>query len=916
MLGKFLHTVLPTDGKYVIVTIKDTKVVHHWFDSIDPMVRTESRALDTYFALSTFKAKSRTQKNHFKSKALWMDLDLKGTSYPSFKEMLAHAAQFYKAYNLPCPTVVFSGGGFHLYWALDTELSRDAWHVLADGLHNAAVTFGLQFDVKCTRDAARILRVPGSTNFKYDSRPMVRIVGEVREPSPLSAFEAIKGLSKPAKVGQPKVSVKSSIGEVFSNDADADFLAVNCDQIAHFKATGSDSEPHWYACANVLKHCKDGLARFLEWSSHYDGYDEEQARAKFAHAVATGTGPTLCKSFEGLRPEACKACKQPRHVTTPLHTRILPGREAPSNGSSPEPSDGDAALEEGAYPITPILQPFTLEGGILYGVSEHATSKTKDGAETKVASCDVRIVRKFYSQDRKMSLALMVKDIKETKYTEVLMNASTALASNGVGELADKGIMVSDPPLWRKFVHLHMEALDKADVATTAYDSMGWHDEDESFICGPWKYTKDGRTQAALMPDIKSFAKNIGTVPGGNIKDAITALDHTLAQMSSNQILMYCLGIGAPLVKFTDVEEGGFVGWDFSKESGTGKSTTLLALEMSVGKSGCIRMGQKDTWNATSKILATMKNIPVTIDDPSLGDGKGITSLIDSVVAGKDKNTLNQDRTLRTQTGSWRTCLMAASNFNPFDHVLEGQRKRRIFGFHEPVKPGLDRTKWTAINAMFQKNAGWIFHELLKRYVSEKGKAYAKQRITLFRDAIDKKYGFRSEDRFNVAALAVALTALEFLQDVATKAGNPLTIDNKKMLEVGVAAAKEGMKTADESDGGSAHDVFKNFILANSHSMAVVHPSTGNGSMPKIEGADKVKNLHIILEEKQQRYIIHRKTFMDWIKGIGRSPTEVIRELGMVGVLIADNRPTNMSLPGGPVLGNQRCVIIKKVEAA
>jgi hypothetical protein len=909
MLEKFLSTVLPTTGQYTFFTAHDKK--HYWHNDIDSFALAASNPPECnyYFALSTFKTNSRTQKNHFKSKALWMDLDLKGTDYPSFKEMLSHAAEFYKAYNLPCPTVVFSGGGFHLYWALDTELPYTDWYVLADGLHNAATAFGLQFDVKCTRDAARILRVPGSTNFKYDSRPLVRVVGEIREPSPLSAFEAIKGLGKPGKIVKPKVENKSSIGEVFSNDADADFIATNCDQIKFFKETGSDSEPHWYACANVLKHCKDGLHKFLEWSSNYDGYDEEQARAKFAHACATATGPTLCKSFEGIRPQACKACTQARNVTTPLHARILAGREAPSNGPSPELSAADAALD-----LPPILQPFELFNGVVYGVSDNPTAKTKSGMDVQVTSCDVRLVRKFMSQDGKTSLLFMVKDKRETSYREVLVPMSTALSHNGLAVLADAGIGVADAAQWRKFVFLHMNKRDDEELYTTAYDSMGWHDEDESFICGPWKYTANGRMPATLNPEVKSLAKNIGTVPGGNIKDAIVALDHTISQMSSNQILMYCLGIGAPLVKFTDVEEGGFVGWDFSKESGTGKSTTLLALEMSLGKTGCIRMGQRDTWNATSKILASMKNLPVTIDDPSLGDGKGITALIDSVVAGKDKNALNQDRTLRTQTSSWRTCMLAASNFNPFDHILEGQRKRRIFGFHEPVKPGLDRTKWTAINAMFQKNAGWIFHELLKRYVSPDGKAYAKQRIKLFRDAIDKKYDFRSEDRFNVAALAVALTALEFLQDVARAAGNPLTIDNKKMLEVGVAAAKEGMKTADESDGGSAYDVLQNFILSNSHCMAVVHASNGNGSMPKIEGIDKVKNLTIILEEKHQRYIIHRKTFMDWVKNIGRSPTEVIRELGMVGVLIADNRPTNMSLPGGPVLGNQRCVLIKKVE--
>jgi hypothetical protein len=905
MLGKFLHTVLPTDGKYAIVTIKDTKVVHHWFDSIDPMVRTESRALDTYFALSTFKAKSRTQKNHFKSKALWMDLDLKGTSYPSFKEMLAHAAQFYKAYNLPCPTVVFSGGGFHLYWALDTELSHDAWHVLADGLHNAAVTFGLQFDVKCTRDAARILRVPGSTNFKYDSRPMVRIVGEVREPSPLSAFEAIKGLSKPAKVGQPKVSVKSSIGEVFSNDADADFLAVNCDQIAYFKATGSDSEPHWYACANVLKHCKDGLARFLEWSSHYDGYDEESATAKFAHAVATGTGPTLCKSFESLRPEACKACKQPRHVTTPLHTRILPGREAPSNGSSPEPSEGDAALE-----LPPILQPFEL----LKGVIQAATSDkqlSKSMVYEPIVSCDIRLVKRLQIVGGAETMVFKAKEVTGKDYREIAIPAGVAMGSNKVSEFAKLGVYIQDVPQWNRYVSMSINQLASTRLPTLAYDTFGWQ-EDGAFIIGPWKYTESGREKAELDPTIRERAKSMGTAPGGDIQGAVRVLSRVMAQMSSSQVLLYMLAMGAPLMKFIDVEEGGVVGWNFSHESGTGKSTTIEMIEASVGKLRCVRMGERDTPNAKAALFGLLKSLPVTLDDPNPTDMGGINHIMDMAVAGCDKNALNQDRTLREQPHKWRTVFVAASNNNPFD-VVDAQRKRRIIGFREQPKPYLDRSQRADIQMELRTHAGWIMHELMKLYVRKDAQDYARKKVNLWVNTLDKNFKFRPEDRFNVIAVAVALTALEFVKKVASDAGEPLHIDNKAMMQVGVDAARDSMETADSSEGGSASDTLADFLAEHVSSTVTVHRSSGNGSMPKVEVPAGLRELKVIVNLKKERVIIRIRAFNDWVRAKGLSPTEVINALAREDKVISKGMPMYMGA-GGHNVGTQRCLIIRHVE--
>jgi hypothetical protein len=859
--------------------------------------------LDTYFALSTFKTNSRTQKNHFRTKALWIDLDLKGTTYADPKEMLSHASKFYKAYNLPCPTVVFSGGGFHLYWALDTELAYAEWRILADGLHNAATAFGLQFDVKCTRDAARILRVPGFTNFKYDSRPRVRVLGDVNKPSPLAAFEATQGLGKLAKAGQPKVQVKSSgIGEVFSNDTDAEFLAVNCDQIKFFKKTGSDSEPHWYACANVLKHCSSGLEKFLEWSSSYEGYDEESARAKFAHALSTGTGPTLCKSFEGLRPEACKACKQPRFVSTPLHARTLPGREAPSNGPSPEPSEDESEIE-----LTPIYQPFQLEDGVIKAPTSDK-QMSKSVVYEPIVSCDIRLVKRLQIVGGHETMTFLAKEVTGKEYREISIPSSVAMGSSKVAEFAKLGVYISDLPQWNRYVNMSMGILNSKRLPTLAYDTFGWQ-EDGAFIIGPWKYTERGRSAAELAPSVKERAKSLGTVPGGSIQGAVRVLSRVMAQMSSSQVLLYMLAMGAPLMKFIDVEEGGVVGWNFSHESGTGKSTTIEMIEASVGKLRCVRMGERDTPNAKAALFGLLKSLPVTLDDPNPTDMGGINHIMDMAVAGCDKNALNQDRTLREVPNKWRTVFVAASNSNPFD-VVEAQRKRRIIGFREQPKPHLDRSQRADIQAELRAHGGWIMHELMKLYITKEAQDYARTRVNQWVNTLDKTFKFRPEDRFNVIAIAVALTALEFVKRVAHDAGEPLHIDNRAMMQVGVDAAQDSMATADTSDGGPANDLVSDFLAEHIGNTVTVHPSTGNNTMPKVEVPSGLKELKVIIDLKAKRIIIRCKAFSDWVKAQKRFPTEIVQELQREGRVICKSQPRYFGA-GGHNVGTQRCLILK-----
>ncbi len=112
-------------------------------------------------------------------KAIWLDVDVKAPpkGYADRGEALQVLKQFVLAANIPWPNaIVASGGGLHLYWISDRALTVDEWRPYAEGLKAAAQKHGLRADYGVTTDPARVLRVPGTKNYKTDPPKEVKLL--------------------------------------------------------------------------------------------------------------------------------------------------------------------------------------------------------------------------------------------------------------------------------------------------------------------------------------------------------------------------------------------------------------------------------------------------------------------------------------------------------------------------------------------------------------------------------------------------------------------------------------------------------------------------------------------------------------------------------------------------------------------
>ena len=84
---------------------------------------------------------------------------------------------------LPPPTMIVGSGtgGFHVYWRLRELVTPAQFEPMAAALVKAAQSHGLKFDAQCTSDVCRLLRVPGTWNFKEgggaNAKPVTTIYG-------------------------------------------------------------------------------------------------------------------------------------------------------------------------------------------------------------------------------------------------------------------------------------------------------------------------------------------------------------------------------------------------------------------------------------------------------------------------------------------------------------------------------------------------------------------------------------------------------------------------------------------------------------------------------------------------------------------------------------------------------------------
>jgi hypothetical protein len=155
----------------------------------------------------------RSARDALFQKSIWIDIDVgpdDPKKYATVEEALAAILLFQKTVKLPPPSaIVFSGSGIHVYWISKTPLTPAEWGPYALGLRTLLLANTIKCDSGLTTDIARILRVPGTFNYKYDPPKPVQL-----SPLPLVMYDFAKlDFLKQcaAPMAQPHARVRRSI---------------------------------------------------------------------------------------------------------------------------------------------------------------------------------------------------------------------------------------------------------------------------------------------------------------------------------------------------------------------------------------------------------------------------------------------------------------------------------------------------------------------------------------------------------------------------------------------------------------------------------------------------------------------------------------------------------------------------------
>ncbi len=124
---------------------------------------------NAYFGVATRENGDGTKKGIIEIPALWLDLDLE-----VLDEVKEENELYGIFFNFPLePTlIVLSGGGIHAYWRLKEPILKEEASNAEDLLKRLASH--LSGDMAAT-DSSRVLRIPGTFNYKYDPEREVSI---------------------------------------------------------------------------------------------------------------------------------------------------------------------------------------------------------------------------------------------------------------------------------------------------------------------------------------------------------------------------------------------------------------------------------------------------------------------------------------------------------------------------------------------------------------------------------------------------------------------------------------------------------------------------------------------------------------------------------------------------------------------
>lgn len=806
----FLQSVLPDEGYLIVATLAPTpdgKRKVWWNNVVNDIAEVQvkarswvNEAKDVYIALASYAEREvfnpkkknyktgqmgamekRTHANAKFLRSFFGDLDVKPEKpdecYISQQEALHGLRDFCRAVNLPKPTLVNSGYGLHFYWPLGENIPKEEWQQVADKLKDVMLIAGLKADPSVTADAARVLRIPGTKNFKRAQPMPVEVIWQAEFPYQieqinlaLDTYLVGKTLPKTAKKPSTGLSATPAPASVLGNNLGAtndpvngNALVFRCAQIQKLVADRGASAPYpvWWLGLGVSRFTTDPTTFSVAISDGHSDYDPAETQAK---AQSWTGGPPTCAKFWTTDNATCEACPMWRKITTPIELgrpwkedqpspppppvdssstmlKVLPPPPPPAPYVRVPQDDGSTqiflrTMDEDETPVNELVCPYDLYPS---RIMEEISEEEKDTDE-----CSTWIVH----QPRQRT--------KVFKMPQAMLSDTKKLH----GFLLSRGLHINSKEAKRIqfYMTAYLKELAKLSDRERMFDRLGWHDEYASFAFPDVVYHKDG----TVSPHVSSKEIDSITKGGMKVKGTVEGWCDAVRFYGGPTNYEYRAGLysgwGAPLYGMTG-QKGVLIA--FSGASGQGKTTLMETIASMYADPDALLIGggkHGATTNAMYSITGTYHSFPVLWDDTTDRSAEDVGEFMLHISNGGGKERMKGNKH-DGRVVSWRTMVISSANTDDINRIVATNKdpEARLMRYVAIPFNGSARSTESKISAdefkrKLKENYGLVGRTYIKYIVehAEEVRDYVHRTMAKF----DRALKIKSQERHWSAVLA------------------------------------------------------------------------------------------------------------------------------------------------------------------
>lgn len=762
----FLSTVLATEGLYCVVGLKKGAPKQEFVSTVEQMDALVDdlvqQGYDAYFGCAKFETdEGRTAKNAKWFKSFWLDLDCgEGKEYENQAVALNGLKEFCVSTGLPRPTIVNSGRGIHAYWILEEVISYNDWKPVAESLKKLCAANNLYADPSVTADAARILRVPETLNFKNQAEPYKVAIMVMSSAIKFEDFKGKVGFDISAipvakrQLDEATLALLGNRISKFSNIMAKTMEGKGCAQLGYIYENQHElSEPLWFAGLSIAQHCADRDTAIHSISDKHPGYSPQDTEDKASRIK----GPITCAKLEGYRPLGCEGCPHKGRITSPIQLGAeIAAATAEDNivVIKNETLGEKVTVEIPEYPFPY----FRGKNGGVYKRGVPNPDNEEDAEDVLIYENDLYVVKRLIDPELGemvwMKLHMPKDGIREfsVPLTSILAKDKLreVVASKGIAALSKQmdGIMA--------YITRWVKELQNLNNAEKSRVQFGWTEEN-SFVIG------DREIKVGEVVYSPPSSATINLVPAYSKKGSVEAWRsvanwYARPGMEARAFNLFA-GFGTPLLRFTNLK--GVQIHLTDDGSGTGKTTIEMMINSIFGHPEQTMLLEQDTFKSKMHRLGTVQNLPACIDEITNMPNEEVSNLAYIATQGRGRNRMmSQSNSERLNNTTWALILWTSGNRSVHDVLYsmktfpEGELMR-VVEINIPRDNTMTKEQTDELYSTMFENYG-VAGEVYMKYVV----AHREEIIQLIKDTqirFDADAGLTQRERFYSALAAVAL---------------------------------------------------------------------------------------------------------------------------------------------------------------